>query len=300
MVQFFYEVVRNLKRKNRGYWVYVYKVNKLLLNILYPAYALTLRQNGLDQHSRIVVSLTSYPARINTVWITVETLLNQTMKPYKVILWLAREQFPHGKLPKRLVALQKRGLEISYCEDLMPHKKYYYTMQKYSDYFVVTADDDIFYPEDHLEKLWQGYEKYPGNIICHWSHKIAYDKEGRFVSYNELKSNGEEIPSFLTLAVGCNGVLYPPSALCEEAFNIEKIKRISLYTDDLWLKCMSVLNDVKVVNCNETTLIYYNILEAQKSGLWQNNTKDENRNNKAWKVLMEEYPEVKQKLLKEI
>ena len=299
MVQFFYETVKNLKRKNKRYWTYVYKVYKLLLNILYPVYALTLKQNGLDSDSKVIVSLTSYPARIDTVWITVSTLLNQTMKPYKVILWLAREQFPDGKLPEKLVDLQKRGLEIAYCEDLMPHKKYYYTMQKYPEYFVVTADDDIFYPENHLEKLWQGYEKYPGNIICHWSHKIAMDQEGEFVPYNDWENNGEDEPSLLNLAVGCNGVLYPPKALSEKAFEIAQIKKLALHTDDLWLKCMSALNDVKVINCNKTILIYYNILKAQKFGLWQTNTKDENRNDKVWKVLMEEYPQVKQKLLDE-
>lgn len=299
MVQFFYETVKNLKRKNKQYWTYVYKIHKLVLNVLYPVYALILKKNGIDLNSKVIVSLTSYPARIDTVWITIATLLNQTRKPYKVILWLAKEQFPDEKLPKRLVDLQKRGLEIAYCEDLMPHKKYFYTMQKYPEYFVVTADDDIFYPENHLEKLWQGYEKYPGNIICHWSHRIGFDKNKEFLSYNDWENNGEDKPSLWNLAVGCNGVLYPPKALSEKAFDVERIKKLALHTDDLWLKCMSVLNDVKVINCNETILIYYNMLKAQKSGLWQTNTKDENRNDKVWSALMEEYPEVRQKLLDE-
>lgn len=299
MVQFFYETVQKLKSKNKKYWPYVYKIHKLLLNILYPIYVRFQKENGLDKHSRIIVSLTSYPARIDTVWLTVSTLLNQTMKPYKVILWLAKDQFPEKKLPKKLQDLQKRGLEIAWCEDLKPHKKYYYTMQKYSEYFVVTADDDIFYPENHLEKLWKGYEKYPGNIICHWSHKIIFDKEKEFAPYNDWENNGEDKPSLLNLAVGCNGVLYPPKALAKEAFEIDKIRKWSLHTDDLWLKCMSVLNNVKVINCNTTILIYFNILKAQKFGLWQTNTKDENRNDKVWRVLMREYPQVKEKILME-
>lgn len=299
MVRFFYETVQNLKEKKKGCWPLVYKVNKLLLNIFYPISVLFHSKNGLDENSKIIISLTSYPARIDTVWITVATLLNQTTKPYKVILWLAKEQFPDKKLPKKLVKLQKRGLEIAYCEDLMPHKKYYYTMQKYPDYFVVTADDDIFYPENHLEKLWHGYEKYPGNIICHWSHKIQFDKNKEFLPYNDWENNGEDVPSFLNLAVGCNGVLYPPKALSKEAFEMENIRKYALHTDDLWLKCMSVLNDIRVINCNQTILIYYNVLKAQKSGLWQTNTKEENRNDKVWKVLMKEYPQVEQKLLEE-
>lgn len=299
MVRFFYEMVQNLKEKEKAYWPFAYKVNKLLLNILYPIYAMNQKQHGLDENSNIIVSLTSYPARINTVWLTVATLLNQTKKPYKVILWLAEEQFPSKELPSKLLNLQKRGLEIAYCEDLMPHKKYYYTMQKYPNYFVVTADDDIYYPENHLEKLWEGYKKYPDNIICQWSHKIGFDEKGNFLPYNAWENNGEDTPSLLNLAVGCNGVLYPPKALANEAFDIEKIKKYALHTDDLWLKCMSILNGVKVINCNQTILIYYNILKAQKSGLWQTNTRDENRNDGVWNILMVKYPSIKGKLLNE-
>ena len=299
MVRFFYEMVQNLKEKKKAYWPIVYKVNKMLLNILYPIYAMNQKQYGLDENSNIIISLTSYPARIGTVWLTIATLLNQTKKPYKVILWLAEEQFPNKKLYSKLINLQKRGLEIAYCEDLMPHKKYYYTMQQYPDYFVVTADDDIFYPENHLEKLWEGYKEYPGNIICHWSHKIGFDQDGNFLPYNDWENNGKDRPSLLNLAVGCNGVLYPPKSLSNEAFDVDKIKKYALHTDDLWLKCMSILNDIKVINCNPTILIYYNVLKAQKSGLWQTNTKDENRNDKVWAVLMDKYPQVKCKLLEE-
>lgn len=300
MVRFFYEMVQNLKEKKKGYWPLVYKINKLVLNILYPMSVVFHKNYGLDEQSKIIVSLTSYPARIDTVWITVATLLNQTLKPYKVILWLAKEQFPNERLPKKLLELQKRGLEIAYCEDLMPHKKYFYTMQKYPEYFVVTADDDIFYPENHLEKLWKGYEKYPGNIVCHWSHKIKFNEEKEFLPYNDWDNNGEDTPSLLNLAVGCNGVLYPPKALPDDAFETDKIKKYALHTDDLWLKCMSVLNSVKVINCNQTILIYFNILKAQKTGLWKTNTKVEHRNDKVWRVLMEKYPQIKQRILNEL
>lgn len=299
MIQYFYEMVRTLKKQEKKYWIYVYKINKLLVNVMYPLYARLQNGYGLNPHSNIIVSLTSYPARIDTVWLTISSLLNQTLKPKKIILWLAREQFPQEILPKRLVRLKKRGLEIVWCEDLLPHKKYYYAMQQYPDDFVVTADDDIFYPENHLEQLWKGYEKYPGCIICHWSHKIGLTKEGGFLPYNSWLDNGEDMPSLLNLAVGCNGILYPPASMPEETFDKGKIRKLALHTDDLWLKCMSVLKGIKVINCNRTILIYFNILKAQKTGLWKENTKDEKRNDKVWKKLMEEYPIVRDRLMRE-
>lgn len=299
MITFFYETIRKLKRRNRPFWRLLYKVNKSLVNLFFPVSQKWENTYGLDKDSRIVVSLTTYPARIFTVWITVSTLLQQTMKPYKVILWLAEEQFPDHEIPNNLERLKKRGLEIRFCEDLKPHKKYFYVMQEYPDYYVVTADDDIFYPENHIEQLWKGHEKCPDAVICHWSHQIESDGQEEFRPYNEWKDDPIPIPSYHTLAVGCNGILYPPGSLPMETFDKNKIMKYSLYTDDLWLKCMEILNGWKTINCNETPLIYFNILSTRNSGLWKSNIGQTRNNDIIWSRLMELYPEVKNRLTEE-
>lgn len=299
MIRFFYETVRKLKKNNKSYWRLVYKINKVLVNLIFPVNQRWKQDYGLDARSRIIVSLTTYPARISTVWITAASLLQQTMRPYKLILWLAEEQFPGHEIPDNLERLKKRGLEIRFCEDLKPHKKYYYVMQEYPDYYVITADDDILYPEDHIEQLWKGHEKYPNNIICHWSHRVEFDGQGKFIPYDNWPDNGEEAPSFATLAVGCNGILYPPGSLPEQTFDKNKIVEISLNTDDLWLKCMEILNGWKTVNCNKPVLIYFNILSTGKSGLWKSNTGESRNNDIIWDKLMKLYPEVRNRLTEE-
>lgn len=299
MIAFFYEMVRNLKRKNRSVWKLVYKLNKVLVNILYPISQAYKKGTGIDADSKIIVSLTSFPDRINTVWITVASLLNQTMKPYKVILWLAEEQFPEREIPKSLLRLRERGLEICFCEDLKPHKKYFYTMQKYPEYYVITADDDIFYPENHIEQLWKGCVAHPGTIICQWSHLIGIDEQEGFQPYSSWTNNHLSVPLYRTLAVGCNGILYPPGSIPREAFVKEDVIRNALFTDDLWLKCMEIKNGRKTVNCNETILIYFNILAAQKNGLWKKNAGHDRENDKVWNRLMRLYPDVADKLREE-
>lgn len=299
MISFFYESVRKAKGLNRPYWKFLYKIYKAVINLLYPISQRYNKAYGLDKRSKIIVSLTTYPARISTVWITIASLLTQTMKPYKVILWLAEEQFPDRKIPDSLEKMKQRGLEIRFCGDLKPHKKYYYAMQEYPEYYIITADDDTFYPENHIERLWDGYERYPGNIICQWSHQIGFTEQGEFQAYNEWIDNAEDNPSYLTLAVGCGGVLYPPGCLSPEVFDTKKITKYALCADDLWLKCMEILNDWKVVNCNQIAMTYYNIVSTMKSGLWTHNTGQSRNNDIVWKQLMELYPEVREKLLKE-
>lgn len=299
MITQFYENVKKKKEKGKSYWKIYYKINKVILNLLYPVSQRNNKMYGLDESSRIIVSLTTYPARISTVWITIASLLTQTMKPYKVILWLAEEQFPDHKIPDSLEKMKQRGLEIRFCGDLKPHKKYYYAMQEYPEHYIITADDDTFYPENHIERLWAGHEKYPGNVICQWSHQIGFTKQGEFQPYNEWIDNVESDPAYSTLAVGCGGVLYPPGCLVAEAFDRQKIMNYALCADDLWLKCMEILNDWKAVNCNQVAMTYYNIVSTMKSGLWTHNTGQSRNNDIVWKQLMELYPEVKEKLLKE-
>ncbi len=56
----------------------------------------------------LIVSLTSYPARIEKLWMVLKTLLCQRgVDNYKVILWLSRKQFPQelASLPLKLVKL---------------------------------------------------------------------------------------------------------------------------------------------------------------------------------------------------
>lgn len=299
MIRFFYEAVKKQKEQQKPYWKLTYKINKLLVNLFYPVSQRWKKEMGIEEGSPVIVSLTTYPARIKSVWITIASLLQQTMKPSKVILWLAQEQFPTSEIPKSLKRLQKRGLEIRFGEDLKPHKKYYYTLQEYTEHYVITADDDVLYPENFIEQLWRGHEKYPDTIICSWSHKIEFDAQGRFIPYNDWLDNREEKPSYTTLAVGCNGVLYPPNCLSQEAFEQQKIMENSLYTDDLWLKCMEILNEYKTVNCCKEILIYFNRLATMHSGLWKKNIGESRNNDIIWKQLMDQYPQVKKRLVQE-
>ena len=83
---------------------------KICLKYKYNIKLMPLSDSGITKEKRfpkIIVSLTTYPGRIDIVHKTIITLLQQTMKPDEVILWLAEEQFPDKKLPKSLTELEQ-------------------------------------------------------------------------------------------------------------------------------------------------------------------------------------------------
>lgn len=222
--------------------IFVYFCNTLL--ILY--YRISKSCNVLLQNEKpeLIVSLTSYPKRIKTVWITIESLLRQTKKPDLIILWLAKEQFPNGNIPKSLREQQKRGLTIRWCDNLMSHKKYFYVCQEYPDANIITADDDLIYPPFWASRLWKMHMEHPTDVVALTCQTIS-------PSYRTLPSKWlgvarEKIISSYRVSLNSgSGALFPPNSLPLEAFNKEAIKKLCPYADDLWLTAMTHMNGIK-------------------------------------------------------
>lgn len=303
MVKLLYNIPVFMKYKKIPGWSYVYKLNKLILNIGYPIVHKRDKASGIDKNSPLIVSLTSFPARIDLVWMTINSIMNQTMKADRIILWLSNEQFAgdDSDLPKELTDLKKRGLEIRYCPNLMPHKKYFYTMQEHPEGVVVTIDDDIFYPENHLEVLWKKHMEYPNAVCCWYAHKIGFDGNGNILPYKEWKGNvsGYTKPTMQLLAVGCGGVLYPVKEMPKELFREEQVRKLCITTDDLWLKSMEVLAGVPVVRCVKESLIFYGFLKTRHKGLFADNA-NRDGNDVAMEKILEEYPQVQEILYENV
>jgi len=231
------------------------KILKIIFDRYMPGY---LRKTGdqaglgintVPREEKYIVSLTSFPARINDIWISIDTMLRQTFKPDMVILWLAEEQFPDKKLPVELLDLQKRGLIIRYCDDLRSHKKYYYTLVEYPDANIITVDDDSYYPSTILESLIELHIKNKGVVCANRAHLITFDEAGNIKPYRSWKHNYKKItqPSQLLVPTGVGGVLYPPASLNEKVLDKTIFKEICFFADDLWLKANGYLNNTPVV-----------------------------------------------------
>ena len=229
-----------------------------------------LLKSKLDK--KIIVSLTSYSARINTVHITIDSLLKQTFKADKIILWLAKEQFPRLEkdLPNNLLQQTKKGLTIKWWQkNLKPHTKLIPALINYPNSILVTVDDDIIYDKSMLFKLVKTHLQNPNDIVCHRAHQIELDKQGNFMPYNKWKRSIKDIGrSYLFLFTGVGGVLYPPHSLHPNVLNIEQMLQLCPTADDLWFWAMAVLNHtkIKIVENALNSLKYVD--GTQEIGLW--------------------------------
>ncbi len=298
MIKELYEAPRRRRRAGKS-WKLLYKINKLFAVTFFPLKARGQKGNGIDPQGEIIVSLTTFPARIDSVWITIASILNQTVKPKMVLLWLSKTQFPGGEaaLPQKLLKLKDRGLSIRFCdEDIRSHKKYYYTMKEYPEDIVVTIDDDMLYPENCLEQLLAAHKKHPTEICCQYAHVITY-QDGKLLPYrNWVSCYGDSTePNMQILPVGCGGVLYTPGLLDARVLDKEIFWDICPQMDDLWLKTMEVLKGTKACICEEGSLIYFDMTGTRKSGLQHVNV-GENQNDVAIEKIFKMFPEVEERL----
>ena len=234
------------------------------------------------QSRRLVVSLTSYPARLGTLDQTLATLYSQTRQADEIVLWLAREQFPEleGEIPEALLRLvEEKKLTIRWCDDLKPHKKYFYALQEYRKDLIVTVDDDLLYPEHMLENLYQSWLRHPGAVSAVRAHLMLLSEAGEIRPYNEWIKETDvcrDQPSMQLFATGGAGALYPPELFPPETFDKAAVLETCLWADDLWLKAAELIADIPVVVAQPFEDLRY-VPGTQEAGLYHQN-EDANRN----------------------
>lgn len=217
-------------------------------SVLIGYYKINKQKYHLQKISRqpeIIVSLTSYPKRIDTIWITIESLMRQTKRPDMIILWLSEEQFPNRELPITLKEQQNRGLTIKWCDNLMSHKKYFYVCQGYPNACIITADDDLIYPPFQIERLWNMHIEHPTDVISLTSQTITPTYCTPPSKWTGV-SKQEVVSSYRLSLNSGSGALFPPQSLPKQAFDKKAIKKLCPYADDLWLTVMIHLNGVRI------------------------------------------------------
>lgn len=206
-------------------------------------------------NKEILVSLTSYPTRFSSVIYAIKSMLVQTIKPDRIILYLD-DNCSDIQLPEGLLSLERiYGIEIEYRPvNMKPHKKYYYAIKENPEAYVITVDDDIIYPRNLIEELISTETRFPGCVIATRAHKVLFDNQGAILPYNdwEWESSMEYQPTKTLVATGAGGILYPPHCMSNEVFDIDTFMQLTPNNDDLWLKFIQIKSGVSVVACDQS------------------------------------------------
>lgn len=211
-----------------------------------------LNSSGINPEggTNLIVSLTSFPERMYDIHYTLYSLLTQSLRPEKVILWLAREQFPRGErdIPATVLKLRDYGLSIEWCEDLKSYKKLVPALREYPEKCIATADDDTYYPSEWLEQMHAEYRKCPSKktVYAHRARRAFFLHEGELAPYKQWSIKQVEGESFFHVGTGGAGILYPPHTLHEDVLNPSLFQKLAPQADDLYFWAMAILKKTTV------------------------------------------------------
>lgn len=158
---------------------------------------------------QVIVSLTTSPLRISKIKPVIDSIINQTMPPNKIVLnlpYVFKRDNSTFALPLPEFTIQNSKIVINWCEDIGPITKVLPTVHIADNMedIIISIDDDIEYHPEFIETLLYASEQYPNSVITGSAvHNIKDD------SY--------------ALAEGYCGILYKKKFLI--GFNVEDIKR---------------------------------------------------------------------------
>ena len=183
---------------------------------------------------RAIISLTSWKARIGTVVKTLFSLYKQC-PGFHIVLVLSEDEFPQkeNELPENLMLFVNNDIvEILWVKrNYRSMKKCIFTMDKYPDVPVITADDDCIYTCNYAQNLYNAWNKhndtifryvnrkghnrkpqgpctiYPPENICHLRKRIE-----PFIEYGIAVGDDDAISKVIdkyNLKIGCLGEPLP-------------------------------------------------------------------------------------------
>ncbi len=234
--------------------------------------------NSSERTVPIILSLTSYEERFDDLVISIYSLLNQKIKPDRIILWLSDEYDGVNDLPYEITRFIKNGLEIRFVKDIKSYTKAIYAFKEFPNSIIVTADDDIYYPKNWLEKLYYSYIAHSEDIHVHRAHRVKFSG-GQLAPYETWDRHvSEETARFDNFLTGVGGVLYPPNCFTKEVLREDVFLKNSPTADDVWFWVMALVHNkkIRVVKNHIKNLACTNILRQilfNKGTLYAKNSK---------------------------
>ena len=222
----------------------------------------------------LLVSMTSYPARIDGISEVFLSLLYQSanISSYQCFLTLAKEEFKNGEedLPAEIQKLITNGwIKIIWYHNIYSYKRLIPIVLKYPENDILIIDDDIIRESNFIDIFQSEHRLYPTDIIC-GAFMFFFDNNiemKKLIGYKD-ENCGEinPVPNIIFQTAiprsGVGGVLYPKHTFSDERFFNETLyMNLSPSSDELWQYIFNIIEN-KVLR--QTSIIFDNSINIAK------------------------------------
>lgn len=210
----------------------------------------------------IIISLTTIPPRFKYLYITIESLLNQTICPDKIIIHIPEiyNNYDSIDIPKYSndkIIINRQTKDYGPITKLLGlyHSELYNNMS--NDDIIIVVDDDRIYNNNMIKYMITYHEKYIDKVLTVDGDEIEQATNG-FIQTN-YKKQPRGVPfkkiGYIDTIHGCNGFVITKN-LCP--FNNKKIfeinpKNVNYYVDDIVISGFLTLNNVDIYTIPNAT-----------------------------------------------
>jgi len=258
--------------------------------------ALTSQTSGISSESiadaEVIVSLTTHGRRIYEVYLAIESIMQGSIKPNRIVLWLPKE-LQDMVLPQVIQNQLNRGLEIRFVDDIGPYTKSIPAFSVFPEANIITIDDDILYPFDTLEMLLSAHRQCPGMICANRVMDVQHDSYGNLSSLPKWKELTDKTRiSSDNFFEGVGSVLYPANCFDRESFDSSLFLKLCPTADDVWFNVQALRRKISIVPANLHYLRFPLLINenVQDIALWQqNNSGKQPQNDWQLKAVLQHY-----------
>lgn len=256
----------------------------------------------MNARPKIIVSLTSFPQAIPYAIQAIQSVLDGSVLPDKIVLYLTFSQFGVEGIPQELKSLSEQNpiFEIrNYDKDIRSYRKLIPALIDFPDDIIVTIDDDVLYHADMLLDLLRMHKRLPQSIVAHRVRHVVldapYKKWRKYRWYDFLFRR--YIFDHHAMQTGVGGVLYPPHSLDEKMLDASLFMDMAPINDDVWFWAAAVSRGTYVVPLRKGCRRPHELDKPGSISLKSVNLKPgDDRNRKALEKILEHYPEIRKKL----
>jgi len=217
------------------------------------------------------LSLTSHGIRLNSVYLTIESVGLGRRRPSSITLWVDDEQWL-ATMPRTVLRLINRGLNVQLSSNYGPHTKYYPWILENVGSPLVTCDDDVWYPRSWLVGLIDAHKRDSETIFAYRARQIQFVvSPSSLLPYSQWPLSADQRPSFRNFITGVSGVIYPAGFLDELRRRGSDFLASTPRADDVWLHATAVSAGYAVGLVGPISVDYPFFPGTQESALMMSN-----------------------------
>ena len=186
-----------------------------------------------ERAERIVVSLTTTPARARNLSRVLAGLLDQSEPPDRIVLALPRRTRAGLAYPDAAELRLPAGVDVLPCDDEGPATKLLPALTLEPDALVVVVDDDVVYPRGFIAALLDGHRRRPHAAVGFRGVRLR--PGARFAELDHVFATGIPQAQPVDVLFGTWGYMLPARALGREVRDFSGAPEALRWVDDIWI-----------------------------------------------------------------